>query len=96
MRTYEEMQAQRAEFEQAVMDAKAREAATVCPITRESCAGRSCACAHRVTVGWICGLTNGTTSGRKARVVDVDTATMLEKPNQLTAHTYIRKGAVYA
>ena len=96
MRTYEEMQAQRAEFEQAVMDARAREAATVCPLTRDTCAGRFCACAHRVTLGWICGLTNGTTSGRRARVVDVDTTAMLKDANKLTAQTYIRKGVAYA
>lgn len=96
MRTYEEVQAQRAEFERAVMDARACEAATVCPLTRDTCAGRFCACAHRVTLGWICGLTSGTTSERRARVVDVDTTAMLKGANKLTAQTYIRKGAVYA
>lgn len=95
MLTYEEKQAQRAEFERAVMDAQANEVPTACPLTREACAGRSCACALRVDVGWICGLTHSRKDAR-ARVVDVDADALLKSENRLAALTYIERGCLYA
>jgi len=95
MLTYEEAQARRAEFEQAVTDARASEVATTCPISRKSCAGRSCACAMRVDVGWICGLTSSHEDAR-TRVVDVDTDALLKSENHLTAIGYVKRGCLYA
>lgn len=95
MLTYEERQAQQAAFERAVTDARAREAAPACPISRESCAGRSCACAMRTDVGWVCGLTRSR-SGARARVVDVDADALTKSMNQLAALTYIERGCLYA
>lgn len=95
MQTYEEAQARRAEFERAVTDASAREVATTCPLSRESCAGRSCACAMRTDVGWICGLTSSR-KGARARVVDVDADALTKSENRLTALTYIERGCLYA
>ena len=69
MQTYEEAQARRAEFERAVTDASAREVATTCPLSRTGCAGRSCACAMRTDVGWICGLTSSRKGARAVVVV---------------------------
>lgn len=95
MLTYEEVQARRAEFEQAVTDARANEVPTTCPISRESCAGRSCACATRVDVGWICGLTSSR-KGAHARVVDVDADALLSDTYKLTATRYVKRGYLYA
>lgn len=94
MRTYDEVLEQRAEFERNVMDTRANEVPAACPMTRESCAGRSCACAMRVPVGWICGLTSNR-KGARARVVDVDADELL-KIDRLAALSYIRRGCLYA
>lgn len=94
MRTYEEAQEQRATFARRVMDTRAQEKPITCPLTRESCAGRSCACALRISVGWICGLTSRRTDAR-TRVVDVDADALLLCQNVNTAIEYVNRGAIY-
>lgn len=95
MLTYEEHQQRQAAFAQAVTDAREREVAPVCPISRASCAGRSCACATRMSLGWVCGLTNRR-SGARTRVVDVDADALLEHENHMAALTYMERGWLYA
>lgn len=95
MLTYEEKQARQAAFERAVMDARASDAAPTCPLTRDACAGRTCACAMRTGMGWICGLTRNHKDAR-ARVVDVDADALLKGENRLAALTYMERGCLYA
>lgn len=94
MLTWEEAQERHAEFVRAVTDARAREVVATCPLSRTSCAGRSCAFAVRMEVGWICGLTHSR-KGARARVVDVDTDELTKGENRLTALTYIERGCLY-
>lgn len=95
MLTYEEKQARQAAFERAVIEARASDAAPTCPLTREGCEGRSCACAMRVDVGWICGLTHSRSKAR-ARVADVDADALAKSENRLIALTYMERGCLYA
>ena len=95
MLTYEEKQARQAAFERAVIEARASDAAPTCPLTRDACAGRTCACAMRTDVGWICGLTSSR-KGARARVVDFDADALTKSENRLTALTYIERGCLHA
>lgn len=94
MRDYDEVLAERAAFEQAVRDTRAKDKPTMCPLTRQSCAGRGCACALHVRVGWICGHTHKR-SDAYTRVIDVDADALLNGSNKLNARLYVERGYLY-
>ena len=77
-----------------IADARTREVAPTCPLSGAACAGRSCACAMRVGVGWICGFTRSRGKAR-VRVVDVDADALLRDKNLPTAVGYLKRGCLH-